>query len=492
MTVQPPRTSAPTSAPPTSAPASAATPSVPGQRTAPPASRRRVPVPLALVAASLPMFMATLDNLVTTSALPVVARDLSASLEQVQWISNAYTLTFAALMLTAAALGDRLGRRTAFLAGIAVFTAGSVAAALSTSPGALIAARAVQGVGAAAIVPLSLALLAAAVPASRRAAAIGVWGGVSGLGVALGPVVGGAVVQGWDWSAIFWINVAVAVVAVPLALLALPDGRGARQPLDVPGLLLGGLGVLGVVWGLVRGDDHGWTSVGVLGALVAGALLLAGFVVREATTGSPLLPLRLFRSRSFSAANAAGFAFSLGVFGAVFLLTQYLQVAQGLDPLAAGVRTLPWTAAPIVVAPVAGALAGRVGPRVLMVSGLSAQAASLLWMGVLLEGSPSYAALVPAFVLAGVGMGLTFAPSATAVLADLDEVDHAVASSANATVREVGVAVGVAALVAVFQGAGGAMTPAGFAGGVPPAVLVGAAVVALGALAALRLPGRPG
>jgi EmrB/QacA subfamily drug resistance transporter len=428
------------------------------------------------------MFMATLDNLVVTSALPVLQAELGATLTDLQWVVNAYTLAFATLMIAAATLGDRWGRRRTFLGGIAVFTLGSIAAALAGSPGALIAARAVQGVGAAAVMPLSLTLLAAAVPASRRAMAIGIWGGVSGLGVALGPVVGGAVVEGISWQAMFWINVPVALVAVPLVLRALPEGRGRAQRLDVPGLVLAAAGVLGIVWGVVHGNEDGWTSAGVLAPIVGGVLALALFLRHEARTPHALVPLRLFRSRSFSVANVSGFAFSLGAFGAVFLLAQYLQVVQGYSPLEAGLRTLPWTAAPMVVAPLAGMLAPRVGVRVLLTGGLVAQAAGLAWLGFAVADG-GYAALVPGLVLAGVGMGLTFAPSATAVLHGMAPDDHGTASSTNSTLREVGVALGVAVLTAVFTAAGGTISPDGFDAGLRPAVLTGAAVIALAAAA---------
>ena len=453
----------------------------------PPAARRAVPVGVALVAASLPMFMATLDNLVVTSALPVLQAELGASLTDLQWVVNAYTLAFATLMIAAATLGDRWGRRRTFLGGIAVFTLASVGAALADTPALLITARAVQGAGAAAIMPLSLTLLAAAVPPARRAMAIGVWGGVSGLGVALGPVVGGAVVEGISWQAMFWINVPVALVAVPLVLRTLPESRGRAQRLDLLGLLLAGAGVLGIVWGVVHGNEDGWTSAGVLGPVVAGVVVLALFLRHEARTPYALVPLRLFRSRSFAVANVSGFAFSLGAFGAVFLLAQYLQVVQGYSPLEAGLRTLPWTAAPMVVAPLAGMLAPRVGVRVLLTGGLVLQAAGLAWLALAADDG-GYGALVPGLVLAGTGMGLTFAPSATAVLAGMAPDDHGTASSTNSTLREVGVALGVAVLTAVFTAAGGTIAPDGFDAGLQPAVLTGAAVIAVAAVASLAMP----
>ncbi len=447
---------------------------------------------IALLAASLPMFMATLDNLVMTTALPVLRTELHASLSELQWMINAYTLAFASLMITAATLGDRLGRRRVFLAGVTVFTLASIASALATTPEALITARAVQGAGAAAIMPLSLTLLAAAVPRARRAMAIGVWGAVSGLGVALGPVIGGAVVQGISWEAIFWINVPVAVVAVPLVLRVLSESFGRRQRADLAGLALASAGVLAVVWAVVHGNDDGWTSGRVLGALGAGLLLLLGFVRREASSDHALVPLRLFRVRSFAAANGSSFLFSVGVFGTVFVLSQYLQVSMGYSPLQAGLRTLPWTAAPMLVAPVAGLLAPRLGVRPLLTAGLGLQATGLAWLAAVTGSGTVYGDIVPGLALAGIGMGLTFAPSATAVLADMAPDDHGAASSVNATIREVGGAVGVAVIVAVFQAAGGTLTPDGFAQGLRPAAFVGATVVALGAAVAARMPRATG
>ena len=455
-----------------------------------PSRTGRSPVWLVVLAASLPMFMATLDNLVMTTALPVVRADLGATVGQLAWFVNAYTLAFATFMLPAATLGDRLGRRRMMLAGVLLFTAASIASALSDSAGALIAARAVQGLGAAAIMPLSLTLLAAAVPPSRRAMAIGIWGGVSGLGVALGPVIGGAVVEGLSWQAIFWLNVPVAVVAVPLIRLVIPESRGDARALDPRGtLMLGGAVFLGV-WAIVHGNDDGWGSPGIVGTLTVAVLLVPGYVWHAKGRAHAVLPLRLFGSRGFSVANAVGIFFTLGMFGAVFLLSQDLQIVMGYSPLEAGLRTLPWTAAPMLVAPIAGALVPRSGLRALLVPGLVLQATSLVWLAVVTERAASYGAFVPALAMAGIGMGLTFAPSATAVLDGLSDADFGIASSANSTIREFGVALGVAVLTAVFLSQGGTLTPTGYDGAIGPALLVGAASVAVAALAALFAPGR--
>jgi EmrB/QacA subfamily drug resistance transporter len=456
---------------------------VPGTRT-----RRPSPLWLVLVATALPMFMATLDNLVMTNALPVLHVEFGASVEELQWFMNAYTLAFASTILMAVALGDRFGRRTLFITGIVVFTLSSALAALSTDPGQLIAARAAQGFGAAAIMPLSLTLLAGAVPLARRPLAIGIWGGVAGLGVATGPLIGGAVLEGWAWQAIFWINVPVGVVSVALALFALRNSFGARLRADVLGLVLSGVGLLGVVYGIVRGNDAGWSSFEVLGSLIVGGILLLAFVAWEARTSAPLLPLRLFRDRSFTVANLTGFGFSFGAFGSIFILIQFLQVVQGSTPLEAALQTSPWTLAPMVVAPLAGFFAGRVGTRSLIVTGLLALSAALFWLTTLLEAGIEYSAYVPPFILAGIGMGLVFAPSSTAVLATMVPDDHAKASGTNSMLREVGVALGIAVSTAVFTGAGGALTPVDYAAGAQPAIVVGAAVLLVSALVALLLP----
>src|SRR4051794_18169682 len=251
-------------------------------RPAPPPRQRTVPLAAVIAAVGIPIFMVTLDNLVVTTALPVIRTELGASLTDLQWFVNAYTLPFAAFLLTAAALGDRIGRRRMFIAGIVVFTLASAAAALASEPWQLTAARAVQGLGGAAVAPLSLTLLSAAVPDRMRSAAIGIWGGISGLGVAVGPVVGGAVVEGINWHWIFWLNVPVGVVAVILARTVLTESRGGARRLDPLGLVLSATGMLLVIWGVVDGPDHGWTSGRVLAMLITGGLLLAAFLAWQA------------------------------------------------------------------------------------------------------------------------------------------------------------------------------------------------------------------
>ena len=449
---------------------------------------RSVPVWLAITAASLPLFMATLDNLVVTNALPVIHERIGASVEELQWVVNAYSLSFATFMLLAVGLGDRFGRRRIFLLGLAVFTLASAGSALSASPTQLIIFRAIQGLGSAAIMPLSLTLLAGSVSTALRPLAIGIWGGVSGLGVALGPLIGGAVVEGWNWQAIFWLNVPIGIISIPLIFLALPNSFGARVKADVIGLLLSGLGLFGLVFGIVRGNDVGWSSLEVLLPLVGGCVLLLAFIFWESHASAPLLPLRLFRDRSFSVANIVGFTFSFGIFGCVFILIQFVQIVQGQSPLQAGLMTMPWTLAPMFVAPLAGLLAPRLGTRTLMITGLALLTVAMFWLAATLSANEPYSLMVPGFLAAGIGMGLVFAPMSTAVLANMHPNDHAKASGANASLREVGVALGVAVLTAVFTGAGGQLTPTSYVNAAIPAVYVGASVLVVALVSAFWLP----
>jgi EmrB/QacA subfamily drug resistance transporter len=445
-----------------------------------------------LAIVSVALFMVTLDNLVVTNALVSIREDLGATLEELEWTVNAYTLSFAVFLLTAAALGDRLGRRLVFVVGIAIFTVSSAAAALAPSTDALIAARAVQGLGAAVIAPLSLTILSEAVSAERRGLAIGIWSGVSGLGVALGPVVGGAVVEGFSWQWIFWLNVPIGLALAPVALGMLAESRGPSARLDLRGVALASTGLLGVVFGIVRAQALGWTSMTVIGSITAGAVLLAAFVAWELRAPAPMLPMRFFRNRGFAATNGVSLAMFFGAFGSIFLLAQFFQVAQGYSPLEAGIRTLPWTAMPIFVAPVAGFLSDRIGSRPLMAAGLALQASALAWIAVVTAPDVAYGLLVPGFVMAGTGMALVFAPSANAVLSSVRAEEAGKASGATNTIREVGGVLGVAVLATVFTESGGFASPDAYVNGLIPAVWVASAVLAVGALAALLVPGRRG
>jgi len=442
------------------------------------------------IVTSVAVFMVSLDNLVVTTALPVIKHDLGASLQGLEWTVNAYTLTFAVLLLTGAALGDRFGRKRMFLTGLAIFTAGSAAAALAPSIGWLIAARASQGVGGAIVTPLTLTILSAAVPPARRGLALGIWGGVSGLAVALGPVVGGAVVDGLSWQWIFWLNVPIGIALLPVALLRLTESKGPNRSLDLPGVGLASAGLLGIVWGLVRGNEHGWTSLGVAGPIAAGVVLVGAFVAWELRAREPMVPMRFFRKRAFSAANVTSLLMSFGMFGSIFLLAQYFQIVQGYSPLESGLRTLPWTAMPIFVAPIAGILSDRIGARPLLVAGMALMAAGLGWIAVVASPTVAYVEMIPALVMAGVGMSLYFAPVANLVLSTVRRKEEGKASGVNNTVREVGGVFGVAVLASVFSAVGGYASPQLFVSGMTAALWVGAAAVAVAGIAAVAIPPR--
>jgi EmrB/QacA subfamily drug resistance transporter len=442
------------------------------------------------VITSIALFMTQLDNLVVTTALPVIRLHLHASLSSLEWTVNAYTLTFAVFLMTGASLGERFGRRRLFLIGLAIFTAGSAAAALAPGAGWLIAARALQGAGSAIVTPLTLTLLSAAVPVNRRGAALGAWGAVAGLAISAGPLVGGAVVQGWSWQTIFWINVPIGLVLLPMAFLRLEESRGPATRLDLTGVLLVSTGLFGVVLGMVRANAMGWTSAYVLTALIGGGALVAAFIRWELHTDQPMLPMRLFRSRGFAAANGASVLMFFGMFGAIFLLSQALQTMQGYSPLQAGLRMLPWTGMPILIAPIAGILADRIGPRPVVFTGLALQAVGLAWLAEVVKPATPFSHLVAPFAVSGVGMALFFAPTAALVLGTVRRSEEGIASGAANAMREIGGVFGVAILASVFAARGGYASAHTFELGLRPAVLVGAVAVGLAALVLLAVPRR--
>jgi EmrB/QacA subfamily drug resistance transporter len=443
-----------------------------------------------LAIASLGLFMVALDTLVVTTALPVIRVDLAASLPDLEWTVNIYNLAFACLLLTGAALGDRFGRRRMFAIGLSVFTAASAAAALSPSVGALIAARADQGGGGALVRPLTLTLISAAFPAEKRGAAIGLWGGIAGLAVAAGPVVGGAVVDGINWHWIFWLNVPLGVALIPLGLARLTESFGPRPQLDLVGLPLAAAGMLGLTWGLVRATSVGWASAEVVVALAVGAALVAAFLAWERRARSPMLPLVLFRHRGFSAANAVSFFMYAGLFGTLFLMAQFLQTALGYSPLQAGIRLLPWTATPMLIAPLAGGLADRYGNRPFMVVGMVMQAVGLGWVALIASPDVGYLQLGTALTVAGVGTSLCFPTVANCVMGSVPPHEAGVASGTNSSLRELGGVFGVAVLAAVFTRHGVYGSPQTFVDGFHAALLVGAALTGVGIVAALLAPGR--
>jgi EmrB/QacA subfamily drug resistance transporter len=433
--------------------------------------------------------MVTLDNLVVSTALPVIREDLDASLSELEWTVNAYTLTFAVLLLTGAALGDKFGRRRMFTVGLGIFTLASAAAALAPSATALDLARAAQGVGGAIVMPLTLTILSAAVPAERRGLALGAWGGIAGLAVAFGPLVGGLVVDGISWHWIFWLNVPIGLVLAPLALSRLEESYGPAHSsrLDLPGVGLASVGLFGIVWGLVRGNSVGWSSPEIVGTLVAGTVVTILFVLWELRTEAPMLPMRFFRNRAFALTNLASLFMYFGMFGSIFLLAQYFQTVQGYSPLGSGLRILPWTAMPMIVAPIAGALSDRIGGNKILGTGLALQAIGLAWIAAVSTPTTPYADLVAPFTISGIGMGLFFAPVANIVLSAVRPEEEGQASGANNAIRELGGVFGVAVLASVFAHYGGYGSGQSFVDGMNPAVFIGAAVVALAAIAAFAI-----
>lgn len=443
-----------------------------------------------LAIASLGVFMTALDTLVVANALPALRSSLHATLGDLEWTVNAYNLAFAVALLTGAALGDRFGRKRVFTLGVLAFAIASAMAALSPNVGVLVAARGVQGMAAAAVMPATLTLIATAFPADKRGAAIGLWGGITGLAVALGPVVGGAIVGGISWHWIFWLNVPIGLALVPLSVTRLTESFGPRAQLDIRGLLLAGGGFFGLTWGLVRANSVGWTSGETVGALACGTTLVAVFLVWERRTSSPMLSPELFRSRGFNAANGVSFFMYAALFGVLFLIMQFLQIALGYSPLAAGLRTLPWTGAPMIVSPIAGVLADRYGGKPFMVAGLALQAIGLGWIAAIAQPGMSYTWLAVAFGIAGVGISMCFPTVASAVVGSVADSEMGIASGTNSAVREIGGVFGVAVLATLFAGHGDYTSVPTFVHHFKHAVWLGATFSAVGIFAAAALPAR--
>jgi EmrB/QacA subfamily drug resistance transporter len=443
-----------------------------------------------LALASLASFMVILDMLVVATALTAIRRDLGASLGDLEWTVNAYTLSFAVLLMTAAALGDRLGRRRVFVAGLALFAISSAACALAPDAAALIAARAVQGAGAATVMPMALALLNGAFPPARRGWAIGIYGSVTGLAVLLGPVLGGAVTQGLGWQWIFWLNVPITLGAIPLVFTRIQEALGPGGRVDLPGLALAAAVALGLVWALVRGNTVGWGSAETVGVLAAGTVAAVAFVGWQGRARAPMLPLRLFGSRAFSAGNAAIFFLNASLTGAVFLMPQFQQVTLGQNPLGAGLRLLPWGLAPFLLAPRAGALADKIGERWLAVAGLLLQAVGMAWIAAVAAPGIGYPTLIVPMSIAGVGFALAIPAVTRAVTSTVPPADLGKASGAYATMRQLGGAFGVAILAAAFAATGSYASPTSFSDGFVTAFGVAAGIALVGAVIGAALPGH--
>jgi EmrB/QacA subfamily drug resistance transporter len=434
--------------------------------------------------------MVALDALVLSTALNAIRADLHASIEQLEWTVNAYGLAFAVLLIAGAALGDRFGRRRLFVAGIALFVAASAACALAGSAAQLIVARVVQGGGAAVCMPLALALLSAAYPPELRAKALGIFSSVVGLAVLGGPVIGGAIVAGMDWHWIFWVNLPIGLILIPLALRFVPESFGSKARIDIVGIALVSAAALGLVWGLSRANVAGWGSAEVVAALAAGVVLGAAFLAWEARVSEPMVPLRLFRRRAFASGNAITFFLYGCIFSSVFFMAQYFQIVRGDGPLAAGLHLLPWTAILFFVAPVAGSLVSRVGERPLIVLGLGSQAIGMAWLAVVSDLTTPYGALVAPLMVAGAGCSLAMPAVQAAVMGSVAPAEMGKASGVFNMMRQLGGVVGVAVLVAVFAATGHYGSPQSFGAGFSPAIATAGLLSLCGALAGLALPGR--
>jgi EmrB/QacA subfamily drug resistance transporter len=443
-----------------------------------------------VVLTGIASMMAALDTVVVSTALSTVRVHLHASVGQLEWTVNAYNLSFAVLLMTAAAVGDRYGRRRLFACGLALFSLASAACALSTDIGALIAARAVQGAGAALILPLALALLTAAFPPEKRGTAIGMFSAVTGIAVALGPIVGGAIVQGIAWQWIFWVNVPIGLLAIPFVLRRISESHGKDVGLDIPGVALITGAAFGVVWALVRGNSAGWGSPEVVGSFAAGVAFAVAFVRWELRAREPMVPMSFFRSRTFTAGNAAIFFVLGSLFADVFFFPQLLQTGMHYDPLQAGLRLMVWTSTFILVAPGVGALVDRVGERPLMVSGLLLQCAGTAWIALIARPDLPFSHLIAPLLVAGVGISMAIPSAQNSVVGSATLETAGKLAGINSTMRELGGVFGIAVAVAVFAAFGGYASAQTFTDGFGPAIGVSSGLAFVGAMCGLALPGR--
>lgn len=440
--------------------------------------------------AALASFMMSLDSLVVTTALSTIRQDLTASIEALEWTVNAYNLTFAVLLLTGAALGDRFGRRRMFTVGLAVFTLASVACALSPNIGTLITFRALQGAGAALVLPLSLTLISAMFPPQQRGKAMGLYLGVTGLATFSGPFIGGVIAEGLAWQWIFWLNLPIGLITIMLTARHVDESVGPNNRFDQAGVVLVTLGAFGIVWGLVRGNGAGWSSAEVLSALTFGVALMLAFVVREQRTPAPMLPMRFFRLRAFATANPANLLVFASLYGTLFFLAQYFQAVLGTGPLGAGLRLMPWTATLMVCAPIAGRLADKVGERKFVVGGLGLQTIGSGWIVLVADTGTHYVELLPALIIGGVGLTMAMPAAQKAVVGAVQPYEIGQASGAFMMLRIFGGVFGVAVTVAVFASVGGYGSAADFSAGFTAAMVAVTAFAFVGMLIALGMPGK--
>lgn len=439
---------------------------------------------------ALASFMMALDAMIITTAFAAIRTEFGSPVETLQWTVNAFNLTFAVLLLTGAALGDRFGRRRMFAAGIALFVVASAACALASNATALIAARALQGSGAALVMPLAMAILSGTFGREERARALGIFSGITGCALIIGPAIGGFITEHFGWRWVFWINLPIGLIAIGLVLARLRESFGPVAALDIPGLLLIALAALALVWSLLRGNAVGWASAEVMGTLISGLVLAAAFVLWQLRAAAPMVPMRLFASRALASGMSASVLFYAAMYGVLFLLPQFLQTTLGFDAFGAGLRLLPWTATLFITAPVAGAVVNRFGERLLVVTGLLMQAIGLGWIAAIVSPSVPYSALVAPLVLAGVGVSMAMPAAQNAILSSVAVAEMGKASGIFNMGRFLGGMFGIAALVASFSANGAVDSAAHFERGFAAAMSLAATLSLAGAIAGLFLPAR--
>jgi EmrB/QacA subfamily drug resistance transporter len=396
------------------------------------------------------LFMIMLDNTVVNVALPSIERDLNVSISELEWIVTAYALTFAALLITGGKLGDLYGRKLIFIVGIGIFTASSLACGLAPNAGFLIGARMVQGVGAALMNPASLSIITATFPPRERGQAIGIWAGVSAMALAIGPLVGGLIVDNINWNWIFFINVPVGIAGIIVSWLVIKESSDMshEQSVDIPGLVTSSLGLFALTYALIEGNSHGWSSPEILSLFAAAAVLLVAFVVLEHRQRLPMLDLSLFKIGSFTGANIVAMLVSLGMFGVFFFVSLYVQNILGYTPTQAGALFLPMTILIIIVAPIAGRLSDRIGSRWLMGAGMTIVGISLLlYQRVGLNSD--FWTLLPSLLLGGVGMAMTMSPMTAAAMGSVPVDKAGVGSGVLNSFRQMGGSLGIALMGAI-------------------------------------------
>jgi len=440
-----------------------------------------------LILGSFTSFLVGLDALVVTTALPTLHQEFGTGVEGLSWTVNAYELAFAASILTGSTLGDRFGRRRMFVIGLGVFTGASALCALSPNVDVLIAVRALQGIGGGIAVPLALALITDVTPPDMRGKALGIWGAITGVAVAAGPLVGGAIVDGLAWQWIFWLNVPVGIVIAVLTTQKVGEGHRAFGKVDPVGLALATLGVFGIAQALIRGNDAGWTSASILGGLIGGGITVVLFVIWERRIEFPMMPMKLFRNRSFTGGCVASFVLMAGVFGLGFLTAQYLQLALHNDPLGVGLRLLPATGVALLLSPVAGRLADRIGEQTLVMLGLGLQALGLVLIGALVTDTSGYGTIMGPLFVTGAGIAIAFPTVTTAVMRSVGPVQTGVASGISNTFRQVGAVFGVAIAAAIFATEGSYRTPSEFVDGFRPAFIALGVLCTIGVFAGFTI-----